>query len=76
MSEANFVLDTRGLWCPEPLIIVRNKIREMAEGETLYIQATDPSTHRDFSNLCRFMGHTLLEASESDGTFKFVIQKG
>ncbi|MYD42954.1 MAG: sulfurtransferase TusA [Gammaproteobacteria bacterium] len=69
-------IDTKGLWCPEPLIIVRNKVREMSEGEELHIQATDPSTHRDFTNFCRFMGHELVSASEQDGVLEFVIRKG
>ena len=37
-------------------MIVRNKVREMSGGETLYVVATDPSTDRDFRDFCRFMG--------------------
>ncbi len=76
MNNERLVVDTCGLWCPEPLIIVRNKVREMDSGEELFIRATDPSTHRDFTNFCRFMGHELVEASESDGVHHFVIRKG
>lgn len=57
-------------------MIVRNKVREMESGEEVHIKATDPSTHRDFTNFCRFMGHELLKASEQDGEFEFVIRKG
>ena len=76
MSQDKQTVDTRGLWCPEPLIIVRNKVREMDSGEELFVQATDPSTHRDFTNFCRFMGHELVNATESDGVLEFVIRKG
>lgn len=76
MAEPPLRVDTKGLWCPEPLIIVRNKVRTMASGEELHIQATDPSTHRDFTNFCRFMGHELVEATEQDGVHMFVIRKG
>lgn len=76
MSNEPLTVDTKGLWCPEPLIIVRNKVREMGSGEELFIQATDPSTQRDFTNFCRFMGHELVQASENDGIFEFVIRKG
>ena len=75
-SSADYSLDTRGLWCPEPLIIVRNKVREMQDGETIYILATDPSTHRDFTNFCRFMKHTLVESAATDEEFSYVIKKG
>lgn len=76
MSPDRMTVDTRGLWCPEPLMIVRNKVRDMNSGEELFVQATDPSTHRDFTNFCRFMGHELVEATESDGVLEFVIRKG
>ncbi len=69
-------LDTTGLLCPEPLMIVRNKIREMQSGQRLLVLATDPSTHRDFTNFCRFMGHQLVHADTSDATLEFVIRKG
>ncbi|MYD81158.1 MAG: sulfurtransferase TusA [Gammaproteobacteria bacterium] len=69
-------LDTCGLNCPEPLMIVRNKVREMNAGERLLILATDPSTHRDFANFCRFMGHSL-ELAEIDPLIKkYIIRKG
>ncbi|MCY4127709.1 MAG: sulfurtransferase TusA [Gammaproteobacteria bacterium] len=76
MNQGKLCVDTRGLWCPEPLIIVRNRVREMSSGEELFIQATDPSTHRDFTNFCRFMGHELVKATENDGVLEFVIRKG
>lgn len=68
-------VDARGLLCPEPLMIVRNRVRQMAAGERVAIVATDPSTRRDFANFCRFMGHTLLVDEPRNGRFEFVIQK-
>ena len=69
-------IDTQGLLCPEPLMLVRNRVREMQQGEVLHILATDPSTHRDFSNFCRFMGHQLLQADTSGEVLEYWIQKG
>ena len=69
-------LDTTGLICPEPLMLVRNRVREMQSGEVLRILATDPSTGRDFINFCRFMGHELLDQREADGVFVYRIRKG
>jgi tRNA 2-thiouridine synthesizing protein A len=68
-------LDARGLVCPEPLMLARNRLRAMTSGEVLEVTATDPSTVRDFTNLCRFMGHTLLDRQEADGEFRFWIRK-
>jgi len=69
-------LDCRGLLCPEPLMLVRNRVRELPAGAVLAVVATDPSTRRDFSNFCRFMGHELLEDREADGLYHFRIRKG
>ncbi|MCH2336975.1 MAG: sulfurtransferase TusA family protein [Pseudomonadales bacterium] len=57
-------------------MLVRNRIRDMASDETLRIEATDPSTKRDFTNFCRFMGHQLVEDSVDGDVFKYVIKKG
>ncbi len=57
-------------------MIVRNKVREMAAREVLYVVATDPSTDRDFRNFCRFMGHELLAQRADDDRFEYWIQKG
>ena len=74
-SVADHAIDAIGLVCPEPLMIVRNKVRNMAVGETISVLATDPSTVRDFTNFCRFMGHELVESSRDGERFLFVIRK-
>lgn len=69
-------LDAMGLMCPEPLMIVRNRVREMATGQVLHVVATDPSTSRDFRNFCRFMGHDLLAEERAGERFEYWIRKG
>jgi tRNA 2-thiouridine synthesizing protein A len=75
-AEADSCLDARGLTCPEPLLLVRNRVREMHSGEILYVLATDPTTQRDFSNFCHFMGHTLLQHEIRDGVHHYRMRKG
>lgn len=74
--KADASLDARGLVCPEPLMLVRNRVREMRSGEILHVLATDPSTGRDFTNFCRFMGHELLAETEQQSILHFWIRKG
>ncbi len=69
-------VDTIGLRCPEPLMIVKRELRKIASGESLCIYADDPSTMRDFKLLCNHLGHTLLQQSTLDNnTLVFIIQK-
>ena len=65
-KNSDYSLDARGLFCPEPVMLLHKKIREIAVGETLSVVATDPSTTRDIPNFCHFLGHELLESSEGD----------
>jgi len=69
-------LDTQGLLCPEPLMLLRNHMRELDAGEILYITASDPTTHRDFSNFCHFMGHELLAAEVDGEILQYWVKKG
>lgn len=74
--RADVHVDAVGLVCPEPLMIVRNRVREMTSGQTISVEATDPSTVRDFTNFCRFMGHELIRDERTGGRFRFLIRKG
>lgn len=74
--QADHTVDAQGLVCPEPLMIVRNKVRAMASGETVAIVATDSTTVRDFTHFCRFMGHELALSERAGERFLFVIRKG
>ena len=76
MTHSDHTLDARGLLCPEPLMLVRNRVREMASGEVLHVLATDPSTGRDFTNFCRFMGHQLVDETQLDAEYHYWIRKG
>lgn len=73
--QADDEIDARGLICPEPLMLVRNRLRGMQSGAVLYVLATDPSTARDFANLCRFMGHEMVAQCERDGQFNYWIKR-
>ena len=75
-TEYDCYIDAVGLVCPEPLMIVRNKVREMQRGEVVYVVATDPATDRDFRDFCRFMGHELLSREQTGNRLEYRIRKG
>ncbi|MBU2097841.1 MAG: sulfurtransferase TusA [Gammaproteobacteria bacterium] len=72
---ADSLLDACGLFCPEPVMMLHNKIRDIQSGQVLEVQATDPSTTRDIPKFCLFLGHELLKQQEADGTFFYWIKK-
>ncbi|MBA2779957.1 sulfurtransferase TusA [Billgrantia kenyensis] len=69
-------LDTTGLYCPEPIMLMHNKVRDMSSGEILKVVATDPATTRDVPKFCSFLGHELLFQQESDGQYLYFIRLG
>lgn len=69
-------LDAIGLRCPEPVMMLRLKIRKMTDGETLLVSADDPSTARDIPSFCRFMEHQLIEQQVKEIPYQYVIKKG
>ncbi|APE29964.1 sulfurtransferase TusA [Halomonas aestuarii] len=69
-------LDTTGLYCPEPIMLMHNKVRDMQAGEVLKVVASDPATTRDIPQFCRFLGHELLYQQEDDGSYLYLIRLG
>ena len=57
----HFVLDARYLLCPMPVIRTQNRIAELAPGDTLEVQATDPGALHDIPAWCRVHGHEVLK---------------
>ncbi|MFM8631281.1 MAG: sulfurtransferase TusA family protein [Betaproteobacteria bacterium] len=74
-SNADRVLDTRGLNCPMPILKAKKTLNEMTGGSLLKILATDPGAVRDFEYFCRHTGHQLMESTESEGEFRFLIRR-
>jgi len=75
LIEVDAELDASGLFCPEPVMMLHTKVREMAGGEVLKVIATDPSTQRDIPKFCVFLEHQLLDSDEQNGTYTYWIRK-
>ncbi|MCJ8169171.1 sulfurtransferase TusA [Pseudomonas sp. A3.4] len=61
--------------CPEPVMLLHGKVRELPDGGLLKVIATDPSTRRDIPKFCRFLGYELLDQREEQGTYLYWIRK-
>ncbi|PLK59334.1 sulfurtransferase TusA [Candidatus Palibaumannia cicadellinicola] len=72
---ANQIIDARGLRCPEPIMILRNTLRNMPEGKMLLIITDDPSTIRDIPSFCLFMEHTLLAQATKQQPYRYLLRK-
>jgi tRNA 2-thiouridine synthesizing protein A len=68
-------LDASGLYCPEPVMMLHNKIREIEAEHCLYLKATDPSTTRDVPKFCIYLGHELLSEEQQGEHYYYLIRK-
>lgn len=70
------LVDCCGLQCPGPIMKVHETLKEMDDGETVKVSATDMGFPRDIESWCQRTGNTLVK-KEREGKQNIVyIQKG
>ncbi len=74
-------LNTRGLRCPEPVMMLHQAIRKAKSGEVVEVFATDPSTSWDIPKFCMHLGHELLLQEEQldehqKKEYHYLVKKG
>ena len=75
MANFDQELDATGLNCPLPILRAKKSLSSMGSGQVLHIIATDPGAVKDFEAFAKKNGNELLESSESDGKFHFLMKK-
>lgn len=68
-------LDVRGLNCPLPILRTKKKIGQLASGQVLKIDATDPGALKDFQMFAKQTGHQLLSHTDAGKELTFFMQK-
>ncbi len=72
---ADATLDAKGLNCPLPILKAKKALKDLGNGQTLEILATDPGAVKDFEAFARTTGNKLLESGEDGGVYRFVIER-
>ncbi|GGE61242.1 hypothetical protein GCM10011533_12150 [Streptosporangium jomthongense] len=73
---ADRTLDASGLRCPMPLLKTKLELNGMSPGELLEVIATDAGSARDIPAFLELSRHRLVECSETDGYYRFVVECG
>jgi len=74
-SGITTVVDARGQSCPGPLVTLARALRSAASGDLLELLATDPGSKSDVPSWATISGNELVEATETDGYFKYLVRK-
>lgn len=72
---ADQTLDAKGLNCPLPILRAKKALKELAPGQILAIEATDPGSAKDFESFCSQTGNELVKASADGKVFYYEIRK-
>ncbi|MGL4321408.1 MAG: sulfurtransferase TusA family protein [Paracoccaceae bacterium] len=69
-------LDCAGLLCPLPVLRARKRLKQMAPGQVLRLQATDPMAAIDVPHFCVEAGHAFLGAGTDGAVPTYLIRRG
>ena len=72
---ADHTLDANGLHCPLPILKASKALKAVLAGGTLEVFATDPGALADFETFCRQTGDELLQHSQDDSVYRFLIKR-
>ena len=68
-------LDTRGLFCPEPLFEVRTFSESLDIGQTFKVLADDPAAEEDLTRWAKRTDTELLELIKDEDDLIFYFKK-
>ena len=61
--------------CPLPVLKAKKAMKDLTAGERITVLATDPGSVKDFEAFCQATGDRLVDSSEENGVFTYVIEK-
>jgi len=68
-------VDARGQSCPGPLVGLARALKDAERGDLLELLATDPGSRSDVPSWSKLTGNELLEATEENGHYRYVVRK-
>ena len=74
-TTVSTIVDARGQSCPGPLVTLAKALKEASSGDLLELLATDPGSRSDIPSWAEISGNELLESSEADGEYRYLVRK-
>ena len=73
--EIDQLVDARGLSCPMPIVKTAQQMKTVTSGQLVEVLATDPGSLKDFTAWTRSTGNALVEQTQENGVFHFIIRR-
>jgi tRNA 2-thiouridine synthesizing protein A len=68
-------VDAKGQSCPGPLVSLAKALKGANTGDLFELLATDPGSKSDVPSWAELSGNELMESTESDGVYRYVVRK-
>jgi len=68
-------VDARNLSCPMPIVKTAQQMKTVTSGQLVEVLATDPGSLKDFTAWTRSTGNALVEQTQENGVFHFIIRR-
>jgi tRNA 2-thiouridine synthesizing protein A len=68
-------VDAKGQSCPGPLVSLAKVLKGARRGDLFELLATDPGSKSDVPSWAELSGNEVLETSETDGVYRYVVRK-
>lgn len=75
-SKPDIVVDTRGLFCPLPIIRAAETARNLERGSMIEVIADDPAVEFDMPAWCASAGHDIRRMAKEGEVFRYFILTG
>lgn len=74
-DEEPIKIDAKGLKCPGPIVKVADTLRELKNGQKIYVEATEDAFASDITVWCERTGNRLLKLEVKPEVIEATIQK-
>jgi tRNA 2-thiouridine synthesizing protein A len=74
-AHGRIVVDTRGTFCPVPIIKTSAAIRNLHPGGVVEVISDDPAIEHDMPAWCKSTSHTILSVHREGNDIHYVIEK-
>jgi tRNA 2-thiouridine synthesizing protein A len=75
-TEADKIIDLRGVSCPWSILKAKSQLGIMEPGEVLEVLASDPLMFEDFPRVLGQSGHYVVEINLQPGNSRLYVKRG
>ncbi len=72
---AALTIDALGKKCPIPIIMLAERIREVAIGQTIEVLADDPAAQSDLPAWCMLKSQEFVRMAELESGWSFLVRR-